>query len=1531
MSQSQGLAVIGYACRTPGAATVAELWDIVYRGRDVVTRASTNIGATAGGRVHAYGTLPDFDLFDEDFFGYSPREATEIDPQQRLLLECAVEAVESAALRLADLDVDVGVYAATGLSGYLLHTFTPPTGGLDTLPALIGGDGHYAATRIAYKLGLTGPAVAVGSACSSSLLAIHLAAQAILAGECDLALAGGMDIEFPQPMSYLYQDGGVLSRDGVCRPFDRAANGTVFASGGGLVVLADAELARRHGWPIRAMLLGSAVNNDGAEKVSFTAPRGGRQRDVIDQALRVAGMAPTDIGYVECHGTATNLGDRTELGALREVFGTATMPPIGSVKGNLGHLRVGAGVVSFIKACEMAARRTIPPNANVTDPMEPAAGINVPRPLSPPAGDPNGAVAIGVSSFGFGGTNVHAVVGTVQDSGITVPDSRIAVPDGGMTALDGGMTTVPAEADEFPLTLTVSAPGPESCLATARALSAMVVAEPGIRLTDMAHTLRHGRDDRAYRYAVVGDDRAALAAGLNAPEPGVVEGWRAETGDTLILVPGQGRDVRPFVRALDGWEPAFTASLHRLWSRLQARQSGVPDLPTLLGADGELDRATSHALHTAAFVALHDALRERGVPPGAVAGYSLGEYAAAAIAGALDPSDAVELTYRRGVLLADAPAGDMVVVQADSRRLAEVLPGRTQAIAISARRTVVACLADDLTGVHDNLRAAGIAGIDAGVGVPYHSSALAPLAASLDRLSAEYPTRPADRMITTGEAPLDAHYWAAQLANPIDFTRVASYAGAVQSLTSMTVVDLGDGNLTRSLGDSGADVSDAVRVLPSGGGARDNYLRTLARLWVRGFEVDPSAPANGGRLIGLPPRRFDRRRHSSDPVPRTASARAEPGRRGVQREPSIDRWAYYPSWRLRRRAGTATAVAGQRWLVFDGGDAWSASLVRDLTGRGVDVVRIGVRDAEGVLAVRPDDEASVKAMVAGLGLAEAPVQRIVHLWCTGELRDGGTLEARLHAMQSELDLGFYPLLYTIQELTARQGTAALQLDIVARGVHPVDAPGETLIPERALLLGPALVVPQDLPFVSARTIDITGLADASGTPSPTGIAELCAELLSDPVDRAVAFGQGQRWVRGYEPGELPALDEGQRPRRLRERGVYLITGGLGGIGMTLAEYLVDACQARLVLTALESVPDERYWSGADEGLPDDAAQAERVQRIRKLVAAGGEVMAVRCDASSPEQMRDLFENIDARFGRLDGVVHAAGVFETQRAFRGLEDTTKPDCERRLRPKVDGTLVLAECLRGRDVDFVLMQSSLSAQLGGLGFYAYTAGNAYMDAFAERHRDAATGWMSVNWDGWIFRERDVDAAHQSVVSPSFASPDFGVVAEIAIRPSEGAHIYGRLMHLIDAQQVLISTADFEQRYEQWVRHPLSALPVPTARATAGSGADIGTLDEVTGAVAGIWRDVLGVADVGADNNFFALGGDSLLGVSLAYRLGQAFGVPLSVITMFDRPTVAAMAEEIRRLAHNGTDNGTDAAAGTDAGPAAARPVPVGGEIR
>ncbi|MGW0337723.1 SDR family NAD(P)-dependent oxidoreductase [Streptomyces sp. NPDC003011] len=1469
--------VLGYACRVPGASDVAALWKLVAEGRDVVTRAATNVGATAGGRVHAYGLVEGTEQFDEDFFGYSPKDAAEIDPQQRLLLLCAVETLEAAGLRPSAFDYDIGVWAATGLSSYLLQTWDPALNGTESMSALMGGDPHYAATRIAYKLGLTGPAISIGSACSSSLLAIHSASQAIRAGECDLALAGGMDIEHPQPMSYLHQEGGILAADGVCRPFDRDATGTVFGSGGGLVLLADRSVAEREGWPIRAVLLGSAVNNDGAAKASFTAPKSSRQADVIRQALAAGGVEPGEVTYVECHGTGTRLGDRSELDAMTAAYGPESRIALGSVKANVGHLRVGAGVVGFIKACEMLRHRALPPVANLVEPSGSVgeAGFVVPAEAAPMP-DPDSAV-IGVSSFGFGGTNVHAVVGGVPATAGRAKHAEHA---------EHAQYAETAETADH-VVLQVSAATPDSCLATSVRLADHLRAEPRVRLDAVAGTLRRGREPKPYRLAVIARDREAAISGLEGDSAFAVEGWASAAVTPVILVPGQGSDLGSLARALWDWETVFTDALRRHWSRLGEPRPGTPDVETALAAPERLTRGQRHAWHTAVVLAVIEQLRHRGLPDGPCAGYSLGEYAAAVAAGALDADRALALLVDRGEELdRTAPAGRMLVVRAGPEQAAEVLPDLVPAAVLSDERTVFAVAADAADELRDRLTAAGLACRDADVDLPYHSPLLGESAAAFATPARSAAPGEASRWIPTlgSDGPLSS-YWERHLVQPVDLRVAARSVGDLVKETRPALVDLSpDGFLGRAVVSGAADVV-TVHPCRSADDHRAAYLRALAGLWATGIELDLSRPDEAVTTVDLPSRVWDLRPHLKERPEGSELAAVRKGKRMVVRERSLDHWMYHPSWRMRRRSPQPENVAGQRWLVFAGRDGFSDGVVAELRALGVECLVLRPFDD-----VVPGDEESVKAALAGLDLRSRPVQRVVHLWCADVLTDSGDLDGRLAALDTELAHGFYTLLFGFQALTSHQGAAPVRLDIVAHGVHPLDGTGPAVSPERSLLAGPALVIPQDFPFVTARSIDISAAPD---------VTETVAELRTPAGDHAVALAPGGRWARAYERDHLPEVEDGQLPLRLRERGVYLITGGLGGIGMTLADYLVRTCRARLVLTGLDAVPPTE----PDAALPDDdPGLAERAERIRKLEALGGEVLAVRCDAADREQTAALFEEIDRRFGGLDGVVHAAGVFETRRAFRSLAETGREDCARRLRPKVQGTLMLAEFLRGRRLDFVLMQSSLSSHLGGLGFYAYTAGNAYMDAFAERHRGDDIPWMTVNWDGWIFRERDDDAPQESVVSPSFASPDFGVVAEIAIRPSEGAEIYGRLMNLTTPHQVLVSTADFDARIDQWVRGTEdvpSTEPVPEP-------ADVAWADPVAEQVARAWADLLGANDLHPDSNFFALGGDSLLGVSLAHRLSQEFDTVLSAITLFENPTITQMAKEITRATVHGQDH-------------------------
>lgn len=1447
------ISVLGYGLRVPGADNIDAFWDLVESRRDVVTRATTNIGATTGSRVHAYGQLSNVERFDASFFNYSPREATELDPQQRFLLECAVEALEAGAVRLSDLNNEVGVYLSTGLSSYLLNTSGHQIAEDDALPSLLGSDGHYAATRVAYKLGLTGPAIAVGSACSSSLLAIHQACQAILAGECDLALAGGMDIEFPQPISYFYQPGGIMAQDGVCRPFDREASGTVFGSGGGVVLLALTDIAVERGWPIRATIAGSAVNNDGSAKASFTAPRASRQRDVIRQAMALAGKDAEKIGYIECHGTGTRLGDAAELSALHEVFGSSTLPPLGSVKANIGHLRVGSGVIGFIKAAEIIAHGKYPGTTNVSNPVDSAASYN-PGILSTRSGDTEN-VSVGVSSFGFGGTNVHVVLSKAPEKIHT-------------SATQGG-----------PHLIKVSSSGPESCLATAAAYAFTLEKSELLSIPDVEYTLTKGRDDRAYRYAAVGSDSHELAKALRSANLNIVEGWAKDTGDLIFVLPGQGSSAISVIAALYNWEQVFTERLNQLWQYI--KEPKWPSISEIISDPDILDSATIQLIHVATGLALADQLKARGVEANLSCGFSLGEYIAAGISGALTPEDVLQLVRKRTVLLQNAPDGDMVVVEVSKDILQSHISHYDSVSSLSSTRHVLAVKNASLQTLLLELESANIPHRILGLGIPYHSDLLNREAEELNHFASNIPTKETHTLLLTStkESELSHRYWGAHLSAPVDLTLATDALGALHAISPITLLDLSfDGTLTNVFSDTiGAGVREAtVRMFQRSRDIRESYLLGLAALWVQGYNIDTLPPQTNAQLIRLPNRQFDRQPYIKSITPVAENKLSE---RALRRAASLEDWVYYPSWILRRRTPVTSEPKGQRWLTFVPADSVGEQIVAKLTAIGIDVVRVK-NELSG-------DENLIRDMINNLGLKERPISRIVHFWCANSRKDIADLSSRLSAVEDELSPGFYTLMFTIKQLATEQGTKPVQLDIIATGLHPFGDDTSNIIPERSLLSGAALVVPQDLPFITTRTVDVTHL--------PISILpeEIVAELLAPVRENAITFGAGARWVRTYERGQLAQQSSFDMPKRLQERGIYLITGGLGGIGMTIADYLVRTCRARLILTALEAVPDPYYLEHGVQDLPEDPHLAERVIGLRKLIELGGEVLAVRCDAASIEDSARLFERIDSQFGTLNGVVHAAGVFETQRAFRSLEDTTVDECERRLKPKVIGTLVLAEHLKGRKLDFVIMQSSLSAQLGGLGFYPYTAGNAFMDAFAERHRDDDTPWMSVNWDGWIFRERDQDDHRTSVVSPSFASPDFGVVAEIAIRPSEGAEVFSRLMNMPKPQQILISTADFKKRYQQWVTHPIRTTGSKFLNEMEGFS------DETESKVASIWAEVLGVTNITSTSNFFALGGDSLLGVTLAYRLGQAFDVVLSAITMFDNPTVAAMTSEIRNL--------------------------------
>jgi acyl transferase domain-containing protein len=523
------IAVVGFSCRVPGASNAEAFWENIFRGHEAVSWLGSDTAAAPpdamSHRVPAAFLLDQADCFDAPFFGMSPREAALTDPQHRILMECAYEALEHAG-HAAVQGENVGVYVGCGPNTYLLNNvLTNPKVRAEATPLqiMIGNEKDYLASRISYKLDLRGPSLVVQSACSTSLLAVHVAAMAVFAGECDMALAGGVSVEFPQDQGYLHQQGGILSPDGHCRPFSAQAAGTVRGNGAGVVVLKRMADALADGDAIYAVIRGTATNNDGAAKVGYAAPSIEGQANVIQAALGVANVEPHSVSYVEAHGTGTALGDPVEVAALAEAFGApvgGAPRVLGAVKANIGHLDAAAGVAGLIKASLALHHGTIPPTLHFDAPHPSidfsAAGF-LPDIQAVSWGRGINPRRAAVSSFGIGGSNVHAVL---QEAPLR-HDARPACQ---------GLAT-----------LRVSALSGAAAKESARRLGAKLEQAPDLRLDDVAFTLQHGRRAFAQRLAVVADSTAEAARMLQKGSPTeVLRGVAISNPRTIFMFPGQG-------------------------------------------------------------------------------------------------------------------------------------------------------------------------------------------------------------------------------------------------------------------------------------------------------------------------------------------------------------------------------------------------------------------------------------------------------------------------------------------------------------------------------------------------------------------------------------------------------------------------------------------------------------------------------------------------------------------------------------------------------------------------------------------------------------------------------------------------------------------------------------------------------------------------------------------------------------------------------------------------------------------------------
>ncbi|GAA2563308.1 hypothetical protein GCM10010295_61880 [Streptomyces intermedius] len=1489
-SAEEPVVIVGMSCRFPGGvASPDDLWTLLTGGVDAMTGFPADRGWKPVGGHAAFapegGFVDGATEFDAGLFGISPREALAMDPQQRLLLEATWEAFESAGVDPRGVRGSaVGVFAGTN--------------GQDYPQVVIGTDeqiqGHVAtgnaaavlSGRVSYAFGLEGPAVTVDTACSSSLVALHLAAQSLRNGECDMALAGGVTVmSTPTVFAEFARQGG-LAADGRCKAFADAADGTGWGEGVGVLLVERLSDAVREGHEILAVVRGSAVNQDGASN-GLTAPNGPSQERVIRRALADARLAASEVDVVEAHGTGTKLGDPIEAQALLATYGqerAAEPLYLGSVKSNIGHTQAAAGVAGVIKMVLAMRHGLVPPTLHVDEPSSRvdwstgAVRLATETREWPRADRPRRS---GVSSFGISGTNAHIILEAAP-----APETD---------------ATTEGPLDHAPTPWLLSGRTPQALTAQAERLRGFLAARPGLAPATVARTLL-SRAPLEHRAVVSGAGHRELLTGLHAlatgePARDVVRD-QAAPGGLALLFTGQGAQRAGMGRELYEAYPVFADAFDAVCARVDLDR---PLREVVFGEDGEALDRTGYAQPAlfAVEVALYRLVESWGVTPDVLVGHSIGELAAAHVAGVLSLDDACALVSARGRLMDALPEGGaMLAVEADEDSL-ELPEGISLAAVNGPASLTLSGDAAAVDALEKRLRDQGVRVKRLTVSHAFHSHLMEPMltefATVAESLTYRAPTIP---VVPTAPGDMATPaYWVDQIREPVRF------ADAVASLPGRTrFLELGPDGVLSGLARQFLGEGVFAVALRKGRDEGETLVTALARLWASGAEVDWPSVLPQGRRAGLPTYAFQRERYWPEAAPAVATAgsgvasdEAEarfwqavenqdladladtlglPGtpdefgtllpalsswRRRSREDSALARLRYRLDW---RPTVVPDAALGGTWLlVIETDDADDKAGIGDaLRAAGAEVVRLAVDVA------RPDRDDLAARLRAAAEAVTGGITGVVHV-------------AGPHA-------GLPVELALVQAL----GDAALDAPLwcVTRGAVEVNAGDRVTRPEHAQLWGFGQVVALEDPKRWGGLIDLP--AD-QGAWNPARLAAVLAGVTGED-QVAVRGGRvlGRRLVRAAQAEQAVPAWTPSRP------GTVLVTGGTGALGADVARWLAGRGVAHLLLTGRRG-----------EQAPGVAGL------VAELEARGTRVTVARCDVSDREAVAGLLAAVPAELP-LTGVVHAAGVPQSE-----LVERTGPDAVAEITGGKAGGAAHLHTLTSNpdahpdtyaDLELFVVFSSIAATWGSGGQALYAAGNAYLEALVRARRDRGLAGTSVAWGPWA----------GSGMAATGEAEEY--LHRRGLSPLDPRLALAALAQAIDGGETALTVADVD-----WARFTpvftsgrpsplLGELPEAVRALTANTPDDeggSGLRDRLAGLGAGerqtelarLIRHTLTVvlryeADAHIDDTrpFSDLGFDSLTAVEFRDLLARECGQPLPATLVFDHPTPAALADHLHR---------------------------------
>ncbi|AUB35345.1 Non-ribosomal peptide synthetase component F [Nostoc flagelliforme CCNUN1] len=1527
----EAIAIVGIGCRFPKAKNPESFWHLLRDGVDAIAQVPPerwDINAfyeskpATPGKMNSRsgGFLDQVDLFDPNFFGISAREAEHLDPQQRLVLEVAWEALENTGLVPKTLaDSQTGVFIGVTNADYhkLIYKDSSQIGAYSatgTTPCI-------AANRLSYLLNLRGPSIAIDTACSSSLVAIHLACQSLRNGESNLCLAGGVNLMLAPEPAISCSQAQMMAPDGRCKTFDASADGYSRGEGCGVVVLKRLEDALRDGDNILALIRGSAVNQDGTSN-GLTAPNGPSQQAVIRQALEQAGVAPAQISYVEAHGTGTSLGDPIEVKSLKAVLMEGRSPEqpcwIGSVKTNIGHLEGAAGMAGLIKVVLQMQQREIAPHLHLKqlNPYISLEGTPFAIPVELQPWSSPGSRLAGVSAFSFGGTNCHIIL---EEAPLPTP--------------------VASEVERPQHILTLSAKTAPALAELAQEYQDFFASHPEVSLADVCFSGNTGRSHFEHRLAVVGESAVQMCQQLSAFGAGEdTAGLKSEQlkkkklPKLAFLFTGQGSQYVGMGRQLYNTQPIFREAIDKCAQILHPylKQPLFEILYPEAGKSSPLDETayTQPALFALEY-ALFQLWESWGIKPDAVMGHSVGEYAAACIAGIFSLEDGLKLIAERARLMQALPQdGEMVAVIASEALVTSIIEPYVQ-VAIAAingpKNIVISGDRHVIETVTNILRTQGITTKKLQVSHAFHSPLMEPMLGEFEQVAKNITySSPKISLISnlTGQPITDEmatpEYWCNHVRQPVRF------ADSMESLYQRgykIFVEIGPKPILMGMGRYCLPEGEGTW-LPSLRTGRDDWkqiLDSLAALYISGAIVDWNGFDRdyARRQVVLPNYPFQRQRYWFEQAKNGNSKTESLSQDRIQTQifnllhqgetqelakylqtatqfsqeeikvlpklldilakqhqqqltaASYKDWLYEVSWQPKPRQ--LTQISAQEpgsWLILADKRGVGQALAHLLQEQGESCFLVYPGEGyevkqPGTWSVNPSNPADFERLFQEVvGTNKLPLKGVVHLW---SLEAGLTSELTVPLIEKIQVLGCASTLHLVQALASR--LASPRLWLVTRGAVP--AVSSLQAPAQASLWGLGKVIALEHPKLWGGLLDLA--ADA-----PTDEAvNLLAEIWDSQGENQIAFREGRRYVARLIRSEVPEA----RSISLQSDSTYLVTGGLGALGLKVAQWMVEQGARHLMLTGRKQ------------------ASAEVLQAIAQMENLGAKVAIAQADVAHWSDMVRVFEEIKTSMPPLGGIIHAAGMLHDgilrQQEWKSFEQV--------MAAKVKGTWILHTLSQQLQLDFFVTFSSAAALLGSPGQGNYAAANAFMDALTDYRRASGLPGLSINWGLW----KDAGMA------TSLGNRDQARLAAQGMESiplEQGLQILGNLLGQ-DRSQVGVLPVNWSKFCEQFPEGVVSPfLESFIARDKKPSLQRTQLLQQLEASpvnerqtllIAHIQTELVKLLGIDASElepqqGFLDLGMDSLMAVELKNRLESTLSCSLPSTLVFDYPTIEALVD-------------------------------------